>query len=102
MNNKIKAMLGFAVKSGKIVFGLDNLLETRKNIKLVVCSPTTSENNKEKLKMLCEYKKWKLVETSEKLEDLIHRDNCKIVGLIDGGMSSEILKLENIKVITRE
>ena len=102
MNNKLETLLGFAVKSGKIVFGFDNLCETRKNVKIVVCSPTTNEKVKQKLILLCQHKSWKLIETIDKLEDLIHRDNCKVVGLLDRSMSEAILKLENIKVITRE
>ena len=36
LTNKLETLLGFAVKSGKIVFGFDNLCETRKKVKLVV------------------------------------------------------------------
>lgn len=94
--------MGFAVKSGKIVFGFDNLCETTKKVKVVVCSPSTNDKVKQKLKSLCDYKKWNLVETDEPLESLIHRDNCKVVGLLDKGMAQAILDIENIKIITRE
>lgn len=100
--NKLEALLGFAVKSGKIVFGFDNLCETRKNVKMVIYSPTTNDKVKQKLALLCQHKNWKLVESIENMEDLIHRDNCKVVGLLDVSIVSAILKLDNIKVITRE
>lgn len=100
--NKLEALLGFSVKSGKIVFGFDNLCETTKKVKVVVCSPSTNDKVKQKLKSLCDYKKWVLVETEELLESLIHRDNCKVVGLLDKGMAQAILDIENIKIITRE
>lgn len=102
MNNKLESLLGFAVKSGKIVFGFDNLCETRKKVKMVVFSPSTADKVKQKLVLLCEYKSWELVETTDLLEDLIHRDNCKVVGIIDTNMASAIKKLENIKIVTRE
>ena len=102
MANKLEALLGFAVKSGKIVFGFDNLCETRKNVKLVIYSPSTNDKIKQKLKLLCAHKNWDLVESIEPLEELIHRDNCKVVGIVDKSMSSAILNLENIKVVTRE
>lgn len=102
MANKLEALLGFAVKSGKIVFGFDNLCETRKNVKLVICSPSTNNKIKQKLQLLCKHKNWNFVESVEPLEDLIHRDNCKVVGIVDKDMSSAILKLENIKVVTGE
>ena len=102
MNNKLETLLGFAVKSGKIVFGFDNLCETRKNVKIVVCSLSISDKVKQKLILLCNHKGWILIQPNDKMEDLIHRDNCKVVGLLDKSMSDAILKLENIKVITRE
>jgi ribosomal protein L7Ae-like RNA K-turn-binding protein len=98
----LEALLGFAVKSGKIVFGFDNLCETRKNVKMVICSSSTNDKVKQKLQLLCKHKNWNLVESVEPLEDLIHRDNCKVVGILDTSMASAILKLDNIKVITRE
>ena len=102
MVNKLESLLGFAVKSGKIVFGFDNLCETRKNVKLVICSPTVNEKVKQKLILLCNHKNWDLIETLELLEGLIHRENCKVVGIVDKNMASAILNLENIKVVTRE
>jgi len=102
LNNKLESLLGFAVKSGKIVFGFDNLCETRKNVKLVIYSPTTSDKVKQKLVLLCKHKSWVLIETIDNMESLIHRDNCKVVGLTDKSMSEAILKLDNIKLITRE
>ena len=102
MNSKLEALLGFAVKSGKIVFGFDNLCETRKNVKMVIYSPTTNDKVKQKLVLLCEHKGWTLIESMENLETLIHRDNCKVVGLLDREMSKAIQKLENIKIITGE
>ena len=102
MINKLESLLGFAVKSGKIVFGFDNLCETRKNVKMVIYSPSTNEKIKQKLVLLCSHKNWELVETIDLLEDLIHRDNCKVVGIIDANMASAIKKLENIKIVTRE
>jgi len=100
--NKLEALLGFAVKSGKIVFGFDNLCETRKNVRLVIYSPSTNDKVKQKLQLLCKHKNWDLAESIELLETLIHRDNCKVVGIVDKSMLSAILNLENIKVVTRE
>ena len=102
MTNKLETLLGFAVKSGKIVFGFDNLCETTKNVKIVVCSPSVNQKVEQKLIKLCEYKGWKLIKTIDLVEDLIHRENCKVVGIVDKNMSAEILKLENIKIVTGE
>jgi len=99
LNNKIETYLGFAVKSGKIVFGFDNLCETRKKVKLVICSPTVNNKIKQKLILLCKHKKWELIETLDLLEELIYRDNCKVVGITDDNLASAIMKMENIKLL---
>ena len=102
MVNKLESLLGFAVKSGKVVFGYDNLMDTRKKVKMIIFSPSLSEKVKGKLKLYAEAKNMILAESKELLEDLIHRDNCKVVGLTDINMISAIRNLENLNIISRE
>ena len=102
MNNKLETYLGFALKANKVVFGFDNLCETKKKVKLVVCSPSVNDKVKQKLILLCKHKKWYLIETLDLLENLIHRDNCKVEGILDDNLSSAIMKLEIIKLVAEE
>lgn len=102
MNSKLKTYLGFSIKSNQIVFGFDNLLETRKKVKLVLYDNTVNPKIEEKLKLLCDYKKWSLVKLeNEKLGELVSRDNCKVVGLIDKNLADAVLK-ESVNIIIRE
>ena len=87
--------MGFSIKSGKVVFGLDKLQEYFKPVRLVIVCSTVAENTYKKLKTLCEYNKWKMVQLNDDLVlgTLISRENCKIIGLTDKNLSSAVLEL---------
>lgn len=99
--NKLASYLGFSIKSGEVVFGFDNLLETRKKIKLVIYCHTVNPKIEDKLFRLCEYKNWALVKIEkETLSELIGRENCKVMGLINKDLSKAVLSQE-IKIILK-
>ncbi|MBO7218566.1 MAG: ribosomal L7Ae/L30e/S12e/Gadd45 family protein [Clostridia bacterium] len=90
--------MGFSIKSGKVVFGLDKLQEYFKPVKLVIVCSTVAENTYKKLKALCEYNKWKMVQLNEGiiLGSVIGRDNCKVLAMTDKNLSKAVLDLTNI------
>ena len=90
--------MGFSIKSGKVVFGLDKLQEYFKPVKLVIVCSTVAENTYKKLKTLCEYNKWKMVQLNEGiiLGSVIGRDNCKVLAMTDKNLSKAVLDLTNI------
>ena len=99
--NKLASYLGFSIKSGEVVFGFDNLLETRKKIKLVIYCHTINSKIEEKLYKLCEYKKWNLVKIeNETLSNLINRDNCKVMGLINNNLAKAVMTQE-VKILLK-
>ena len=102
LNNKLETLIGFAIKSGHVVFGYDNLCETRKKIKVVLISNDVNEKNKQKILNLCCKKRWVLCLTNDLISELTHRDNCKVVGITDENMANAILKLDNLKLVTEE
>ena len=90
-NSKLKSYLGFSIKSNKIIFGIDNLESTKKNVRLVICCNTLADNSFKKLCNLC-YRR-----------ELIQRENCRILGILDSNLANAIEKQENeIKIIKCE
>ncbi len=82
--DKVKSYLGFAIRSGKVIFGVDKLLESKKKpILVLICS---TQNDKVTSKVIrfassnnITYFKLKdLV-----LGDIIGRENCKVIGILD-------------------
>lgn len=90
MKDKLKAYLGFAIKSGKIVFGYDKLFESKKNPILVLICSTLNEKNTNKVNLYCEQKNIKCIKLNEVLGDLVSRDNCKVIAICDNNFANII------------
>lgn len=87
--------LGFCIRSGKIVYGVDNIAETRKRVYLIIADCSMSENSfktlvKEKERLGCP-----LLKTTEQglLEKLVHRPSVKGVAIKDNHLASAILSV---------
>ncbi len=95
--NKIKTYLGFAIRSGKVVFGYDNLMVTRKNPLLVLISQSQGDKVADKVMKYCMEGKIRCIRLPFNLEDLLDR-NCKVIAVLDKSLSDAIyneLKVEN-------
>ncbi len=96
MQNKIKTYLGFAIRSGKIIYGFDNLKTSKKTIELVLISAEQNDKVTNKVIHLCEQSGWKCHKLGVNLSDYIDR-NIKILALTDKSLSDAILnELQNI------
>ena len=80
-------MVGFAKRSGKIVYGYDSLKSAR-GIKLMAVSSTASDNLKSSMELLAQKKRCPLV-TAVALEDKVG-NNVKALGLTDANMANAI------------
>ncbi len=91
VQDKTTSLLGFAIKAGKIIFGSDNIVVRGKRKYLVVLCSTLSPKTVLKLKenikntpiLMCNV---------VKLEEIVHRSNCKAIALTDKQMADAILK----------
>jgi len=84
LKDKLKAYLGFAIKSGKILFGYDKLFESKKIPSLVLICSTLNEKNTNKIKLFCEERNIKCIKLNNIiLGELLSRDNCKVIGICD-------------------
>ena len=90
--SKIKTYVGFAVKSRKIIFGIDNLIKS-KQVKLVLSSSGLTEIGKNKIKNFCERKNILNFEIENRFfEELIQKTGVKVVAITDKNLSDAIIK----------
>ena len=90
--NKVKSYLLFSIKSGKIIFGVDKLFVAKKLPHLVLICSTQNEKVTNKIIRFCNENNVKYIKLPDLvLADLIARDNCKVVGLLDYNLSSAIM-----------
>lgn len=87
---KIESYIGFAVKSNKIIYGIDNIEKAKKKVYLLVLSFTASENLREQAQRFSERKNVPIVETVVPLEDIVFKSNCKIIALTDENMAKAV------------
>ena len=84
---KIDVYIGFAIKSGKILFGIDNVKLSRKRIYLLLLCRTASDNLKKEAYRFAENKNIQLFETEETIESLTHKNNCKLAAILDENLA---------------
>ncbi len=86
--NKIKTYVGFCIRSGKVIFGTDNMLLSKK-VKIAIYDSSLSENALSKLRRHSEEWKYQLIE-AEGLAEITHKDNCRVIGIKKGSLAEQI------------
>ncbi len=90
-SSKLHTFIGFSIKTGKYKIGL-NAVNTLKRADLVLVCPSASLNSKKEALKLSTRFKAPLFLTKEKLEDLTHRENAKIMAIFDKKLTRAILE----------
>lgn len=89
---KISSYLMFSIRSGKIIFGVDKLFVSKKMPCLVLICSTQNEKVSNKVLKFCNINKIKVIKLKDLiLSELIGRDNCKVVGLLDYNLANAII-----------
>lgn len=89
-DNKVCAYLGFAIKSGKIIFGYDKLFESKKMPNLTIVCSTLNEKMTNKVLEFCANHNIKYIKLKAlSLNELIGR-NSKVLSVCDNNFSKII------------
>ncbi len=90
--SKVETFIGFSIRSGKIIFGVDAAERKKKGVYLLVVSCDLSENSYKVALKLQERFQCALMKTrSIALSELVHRENCKLIALTDKSLSEAVL-----------
>lgn len=91
INNKVKSYFGFAIKSGNIIYGGDNVAVSRKKMYVVVCSKELNRTALKQVEETCKSKKIKLLFLdTQSIEELTYRNNCKCVAICEPNLANAI------------
>ena len=86
--NRLFTFVGFAVKSNKIKYGVDNIVSCKKAPKIVLVATDLSDNS---LKKLDEYlQKHGTERFTVDLERLLPERNCKAIGITDAHLAEAV------------
>ena len=90
--NKIISYIGFAIKSGACIMGQTPIKHTQKQVYLILCCNTASENLKNLALNVAKKHNCQVIITNCELQQLVKKDNIKIVALTDKNLSESIIK----------
>lgn len=93
MNNKIETYIGFAIKKGSVVFGVDTIKYYRKKMYLLLYVESLSQNSLYVLKLTAERVGCPLSQIQD--YETLQRKNCKALAICDKSLANAIL--ENLK-----
>ena len=88
--SKIETFIGFSIKSGKIIFGLDSIEKYRKKIHLIVLSNSISDNSKAKVLNIAQDRNIDVLELEDSLENITKRKNCKVLAITSFELANAI------------
>ena len=95
--SKIKTYVGFAVKSRKIRYGVDDILKL-KNADLIIVSDSLAESGMKKLEAFADRKSVSLIKLSEEdFFEVVQNISIKALAVLDENLADAIKKnLTNI------
>ena len=88
VKDKIFSYLGFAKKAGKMKAGVNAVATLKGRVPLIVLCDSASENTKkDALSLAKKYRSALVLSVGYTVEELINKENCKVVAVTDGPMS---------------
>ena len=93
IKSKIETYLGFCLRAGKLLFGIDNVEKTKRNAYLLIADETLSENSFKTLVKAQETLSCPLVVSKAGfLSESLHRAGIKVVVVRDESLAKAILQ----------
>lgn len=94
---KYLTYINFAIRSGAIIYGLDNILQSNKKIFLIIIDKTFNEKNRVKLDTLQKEKKCDVVvQNEDTLVDVVNKMGVKVIAITNKELAKAILLSEKV------
>ncbi len=99
MVNKLNAYLGFAQKSGSLVYGVDNIEVKESKVRLAIYDNSLSANSLNKLSNIARRSNITLLESDIRIDEMLQKNNCKAVGITSTDLAKAIKELNILKEV---
>ena len=99
MKDKLETYLGFAIRSGNIVYGVDNIEAKISKIYLIIYDRRLSENGVNKLNNVSKKNQVDTLISEATIDDLINKQNCKAIGITSKDLAKAIQELNLLKEV---
>ena len=95
--DKYQTYINFAIRSGAIIYGLDNILQSNKKIFLIIIDKTFNEKNRAKLDTLQKEKRCDVVvQNEDTLVDVVNKVGVKVIAITNKELAKAILLSEKV------
>lgn len=86
--NRLFTFVGFAIKSRKVIYGVDNLVAAKRKPEVILYSESLGENSR---KSLVAYADKNMIERYEiNLDEILSGKNCKALGITDRHLADAV------------
>lgn len=93
MKNNDLTYIGFGVKAGKIIYGIDLIKNSKKQIYIILLCRFASENTKKAAINYAKHSNIDIIMTKEMLlEEIVNKVNCKTAALTDKNLADALKK----------
>ena len=90
---KIDCYINFAVKAGKVVWGVDNLVRAKRAPWVILIDSDLGANSAKELSLYCQRNNAKtLTLPTDYLNNLLKRSNIKVLSITDESLANAILR----------
>lgn len=86
LNAKVAAYIGFSIKAGKLIYGYENVIASKK-VRLILCDTGISENSMKKVQRYADEVKINVI-TIEDLAEYFGGKPVKCIGLVEENLAS--------------
>lgn len=99
--NKIRSYIGFAIKSGSVVYGADMITLCRKSPHLIIISHSINRTSDKNIREYADKRSVKTITLEDDImKDIITRTNCKAIAITDKNLARAVI--ENFGVSVNE
>ena len=100
-SQKIDSYIGFAVRSGDVIYGLDSFPAAKGKIKLILYDAQTGGAAIRKLKTFCERENLTAIRCKGGyISHAVHKDNVKLIAVTSESLAKAILQSDELGIIT--
>ena len=90
MNSKVETYIGFAIKKGSVVYGVDNIKVSRKHMHVILHTESISNNSLSVLREASARSGCPLAQVDE--FEILRKKNCKALAICDKSLARAILE----------
>ena len=92
---KLNTFIGFAIKARKAKLGVNAVKTLKKADVLIICSTASENTLKEAISLSKKLNAKLYVLTDIKLEDIVYKENCKLIAVLDKGLAKAIMECKS-------